>query len=413
MNKSENQSKKKKRASFRIHEDEVYEFVDNNLVQGYVRSENELFEKKVPSLNWKGGKLPLSLWRQVVAFFLWTQKKYKSESQVRLFYKQETKEWLAWAFPQWGVGMSTEELEDDERTEEQRKQFAGFIPLGTIHHHCDTSAFQSGTDEKDENNVDGIHITVGNLNSKRLDYHGRFVYNGTTYTAALTNWVEGPEISINTDVNPTVLSRMMETFLLTEKDDQYQFPDVWKSNFQNEEPRKQYVGFNNHNYHGGTVIGGQSYVPFRQKEGKSNHSASKNNSNSKKSDFGPTGLGSIKKKEKEKSWHTPFSLKGFLEIISVVLDDDYELSNVVDVLQGFKKYLPRREEKNSPYLSEQEEIALYLKSIYDTELKQKSNITPEERIDIIDKFLKNTLWNNFDTIPDFQNSVNTFSFHNK
>lgn len=38
------------------------------------------------------------------------------------------------------------------------------IRLGTIHSHCDFSAFHSNIDRDDEIHEDGIHITVGNVN---------------------------------------------------------------------------------------------------------------------------------------------------------------------------------------------------------------------------------------------------------
>jgi len=42
-----------------------------------------------------------------------------------------------------------------------------------VHHHCSTSAFQSGTDEADEVDREGIHFTVGNLNTDEFDLHCR------------------------------------------------------------------------------------------------------------------------------------------------------------------------------------------------------------------------------------------------
>ena len=42
---------------------------------------------------------------------------------------------------------------------------AGYVLYGTIHSHCNFSAFHSGTDDRDEIEFDGLHITIGNVNS--------------------------------------------------------------------------------------------------------------------------------------------------------------------------------------------------------------------------------------------------------
>lgn len=50
----------------------------------------------------------------------------------------------------------------DEYNELQQQGFAVF---GTIHSHCDFGAFHSGTDDEDEADFEGLHITIGKCNS--------------------------------------------------------------------------------------------------------------------------------------------------------------------------------------------------------------------------------------------------------
>jgi hypothetical protein len=40
--------------------------------------------------------------------------------------------------------------------------------VGTIHSHCNFSAFHSGTDTHDEETFDGIHITLGHVDRKEF-----------------------------------------------------------------------------------------------------------------------------------------------------------------------------------------------------------------------------------------------------
>ena len=64
-----------------------------------------LMEHKVSEttakFNWTGPKISEEMWREVLAFFRWSQVNHKSEAQVRLFVHAEHG-WLAWAFPQQG-----------------------------------------------------------------------------------------------------------------------------------------------------------------------------------------------------------------------------------------------------------------------------------------------------------------------
>ncbi len=52
------------------------------------------------------------------------------------------------------------------------------FPCCTIHTHVNTSAFQSGTDMKDEEENPGWHITLGKMNQNVIDVHARLVTPG-------------------------------------------------------------------------------------------------------------------------------------------------------------------------------------------------------------------------------------------
>ena len=53
----------------------------------------------------------------------------------------------------------------------------GYILAGTIHSHCDFDAFHSGVDDSDESNFDGLHITIGHVNTKP-SYSCRMMVSG-------------------------------------------------------------------------------------------------------------------------------------------------------------------------------------------------------------------------------------------
>ena len=137
--------------------------------------------KSTAEYEWTGPKLSREVWNEVLAFFRWTQATTKSESQVRLYCNHLTYEWKAWAFPQTeGTGMTTREIENED-AKTQRAQFSdgrGWFYYGTVHHHCTGSAFQSSVDEANERNQDGIHITVGKLESPQYDIDARLYQSG-------------------------------------------------------------------------------------------------------------------------------------------------------------------------------------------------------------------------------------------
>lgn len=135
------------------------------------------------TFRWEGPKISREEWQQVLAFFKWTYDTTKSESQVRLYvnHREGVRTWRAWAFPQKAnTGMTARELDTPE-AQTQRAQFGdadGWLYFGTVHHHCSASAFQSGTDLANEQNQDGIHITVGHMDKEQHDIDARMYIGG-------------------------------------------------------------------------------------------------------------------------------------------------------------------------------------------------------------------------------------------
>lgn len=142
--------------------------------------EHEVKSSKA-TFDWDGPVIPREVWHPVLAFFKWTYDESKSESQVRLYVNSQTQQWRAWAFPQEAnTGMNARELDTPE-TATQRAQFSdaeGWLYFGTVHHHCSASAFQSGVDEANERNQDGLHITVGHMDKLQYDIDARLYIGG-------------------------------------------------------------------------------------------------------------------------------------------------------------------------------------------------------------------------------------------
>ena len=203
-----------------------------------------IFEHEVSksSINyeWTGPKLGREMWNEVLGFFRWTYETTQSESQVRLYVNYKTKEWRAWAFPQTeGSGMTTREIENDAY-KEQRVQFSdldGWLYYGTVHHHCSASAFQSSTDEANERGQDGIHITIGKINSTQHDIDARLYQSGYKIPEWKIEqfWDPGDVYSGLPDHVKNVLpkdfpQRVVLMQMCTPPPINQIFPDIWKTN---------------------------------------------------------------------------------------------------------------------------------------------------------------------------------------
>ena len=131
--------------------------------------------------------------------------------------------------------MTARELPVQETEEKARERFAvwGSAPsddwlyFGTVHHHCSASAFQSSTDEQNEWNQDGLHITVGRMDQERQDLHARFYLAGNGYEPDLGSfWQIEPEL---TERVPKGLHHHLATHQMGERVT-VDFPDQWREN---------------------------------------------------------------------------------------------------------------------------------------------------------------------------------------
>ena len=155
-----------------------------------------------PEIRWRGGKLPLRLILQLLAFFRHVNKTHRSEAQARLAYNPATREWRALVLPQHvGTGMVSNELKHPTAAEQEQKNLileagleGGFMLCGTAHSHCDSGAFASYTDDNDEITQTGLHFTLGKVSGFGPELHGRVVFRGVKYAIDWSDWVaEWPE----------------------------------------------------------------------------------------------------------------------------------------------------------------------------------------------------------------------------
>ena len=144
---------------------------------------------------WSAPKLPESILQESAKFFADVFKHNHSECIVLLFFNANTSEWRLLYPLQINAGyggvkyayennddLESQHLEIFNKVNSEYKALLkeGFICYGTIHSHCDFSAFHSGVDDTDEINFNGLHITIGNVDkdfsfSQRIAGEGGFI----------------------------------------------------------------------------------------------------------------------------------------------------------------------------------------------------------------------------------------------
>ena len=240
-------------------------------------------QEEKPTHGWNGKKIPAGLWRQILSFFEWSYETTKSETMVNLFY-HEDKGWVALVLPQAGYnGMTVALIPDHAKVPETYARLGegwgvitdgGYVTgvmMGTVHHHCSASAFQSGTDKHDEQGTEGLHITIGHVGCAKYSIDARVSFNGTFTPANFADWFQlSPTIA---ELLPTNMHHEALVGFLTKKPPQITFPEWWKENVIKVE-RPTVIGFQQqygqNGYYGGGNYCGDTRFPGHHNSGKKN-----------------------------------------------------------------------------------------------------------------------------------------------
>lgn len=120
-------------------------------------------------------KLPGRIVAQALSFFRRVFQEYKSEAYVTLMYSPKLGYQL-WC-PKQSVTSGSVHYDRTDQPEFAERNAEGWQMVGTIHSHCDFSAFHSGTDTFDESTFDGIHITIGHVNRDQFSMCSSLAFN--------------------------------------------------------------------------------------------------------------------------------------------------------------------------------------------------------------------------------------------
>lgn len=110
-------------------------------------------------------KIPGIIIGQALTFFRKVFQEYRSEAYVTLLYSAKSNQYKLWCPAQKvSAGSVNYDRADHPQFDKNSFEVNDWQMCGTIHSHCDFSAYHSGTDVGDEASFDGIHITLGHVN---------------------------------------------------------------------------------------------------------------------------------------------------------------------------------------------------------------------------------------------------------
>lgn len=146
--------------------------------------EADAFGEIKETVSYMTPKIPENLFMMVQSFFKAVYDEHKSEACVLLYHNLESAQWV-FSVPDQKVSSGGVDYDEgrgvkivNEAGEILDEVPEGFTKLGSIHSHASMGAFHSGTDDGDEFNFDGLHITIGSFSSTSPSYSCRWIISG-------------------------------------------------------------------------------------------------------------------------------------------------------------------------------------------------------------------------------------------
>jgi len=132
-------------------------------------------------------KIPRHQFAKIVDFFKEIHAQHSSEAIVLVHFNEETEHYKIQCPHQKITGGSVQYL--------RNIIYEGYDNICTIHSHSSMSAFHSSTDDHDEKDVDGLHITVGRVDwdDGQFELSCSIVFNGTRFIVDPMDYIDGLE----------------------------------------------------------------------------------------------------------------------------------------------------------------------------------------------------------------------------
>jgi hypothetical protein len=179
-----------------VAKDGIYMRVERVHGSAFVKVQEIPFLNEVSKVvNYTLPKIPARIMAQAKAFFAEVFDKHRSESYLTLLYSKKLNDFKLWC-PKQTVSYSSVNYDRNDQVPQHDRAYLGnsgdeWQMVGTIHSHCDFSAFHSGTDQADEASFDGIHLTFGHVNSDSFSIASSSCFNAHRTVMAPTAVADG------------------------------------------------------------------------------------------------------------------------------------------------------------------------------------------------------------------------------
>lgn len=179
-----------------VAKDGLYMRTDRNFGSALVKVEEIPHLAAAPTqASFNLPKIPATIIGQALMFFREVFVEYKTESYLTLLYSKKLGQYRLWC-PKQEVSYSSVSYDRTDSVPVEERNYMGsdgpgWQNVGTIHSHCDFSAFHSGTDEFDESTFDGIHITLGHVNRNDFSIVASIAINDNRFQKAIADVCDG------------------------------------------------------------------------------------------------------------------------------------------------------------------------------------------------------------------------------
>jgi hypothetical protein len=156
-------------------------------------------------------KVPGRIIGQALTFFRKVWFLHKSEAYVTLLYSAKLNQYQLWC-PKQEVSMASVNYDRTDQPSFTERKEDDWQMCGTIHSHCDFSAYHSGTDVGDEATFDGIHITLGHVNRAQFSMAASMAINEKRETLEPENCCSGVVRVANKEISSRPWMSFGDTF---------------------------------------------------------------------------------------------------------------------------------------------------------------------------------------------------------
>jgi proteasome lid subunit RPN8/RPN11 len=174
-----------------------------------------------PSVGLRLPKLPAAIIFQALLFFRRIYQKHRSEALLFLIYSPSKKTF--------GFFCPTQKV-SHTRISYDHSDVAlhgDLVVAGTFHSHCGFGAFHSYVDQHDEENFDGLHVTLGHVDEAAFSIVGSIVVNKTRFPIDPCDKICGLQIYSNLDKRYKLLLENKELIALNRRFKDY--IDKWET----------------------------------------------------------------------------------------------------------------------------------------------------------------------------------------